>query len=86
MNRLAIWAIVIWTGFMALGIYAAFLGIGGDCVSLSGSALTECQADAFARGSVGLGLLVILWLLVVVPLAVVWRASRPRSTAGGEAH
>jgi hypothetical protein len=76
-HRITTWLIVIWTGFMALGIVAAFLGIGGDCLALAQGEISSCQADAWGRGAVGLGLLLLLWLIVVVPMAIVWRASRP---------
>jgi hypothetical protein len=79
-HRVATWAIVIWSGLMALGIFAAFLGIGGDCVGLTGSELSACQADAWARGGVGLGLLVFLWFVVFAPLAIWWALTRPRGT------
>ena len=75
-NRIVIWAILIWTGAMAVGIIAAFLGIGGDCAGLAGTALSDCRADAWGRGAVGLALLVGLWLVIVVPMAVVWSSTR----------
>jgi hypothetical protein len=84
-HRVATWAIVIWTGFMALAIVGAALGIGGDCIGLTGSELSACQADAVARGGVGLGLLVFLWLLFVAPLALWWSLSRPKASGTGAA-
>jgi hypothetical protein len=80
-HRVATWLIVIWSGLMALGIFWAFLGIGGDCVGLAGSELSACQSDAWARGGVGLGLLVFLWFVVVAPLAIWWSLSRPKASA-----
>ena len=77
-NRLATWAIRIWTALMAIGIVAAFLGIGGDCVGLTGSDLSACQRDAWVRGGVGLTLLALLWFVVFVPMGIVWFVSRPR--------
>jgi hypothetical protein len=78
-NRLAAWGILVWTALMALGIFVAYQGIGGDCAPLTGDALTACRDDAWARGSFGLGLLVVLWLVVVAALGAVWAVSRPRS-------
>jgi len=75
-NRIMTWLIVIWTGVMALGIFGAFIGIGGDCIGLASTALSECRADAWSRGAVGLGLLVLLWLIVLVPMAIVRNATR----------
>lgn len=77
-NRIATWAILIWTAFMAVGILAAFLGIGGDCAGLTGSELSRCQADAWVRGGIGLALLLFLWFVVLVPMGIVWFVSRPR--------
>jgi len=77
-NRIVTGAILIWTALMALGIFAAFRGIGGDCVGLVGSEFSECQADAWVRGGIGLTLLLFLWFVVVVPLAVGWLVSRPK--------
>jgi hypothetical protein len=77
-NRIATLAILIWTGLMALGTFAAFLGIGQDCTGLAGSELSSCQADAWGRGGVGLALLVMLWLIVLIPMAFVWYATRPK--------
>jgi hypothetical protein len=82
-HRVATWTIVIWTGLMALAIFGASLGIGGDCVGLAGSELSTCQADALARGAVGLGLLVFLWFVVFAPLAIWWSLSRPKAGAPG---
>jgi hypothetical protein len=76
-HRITTWLIVIWTGFMALGIVAAFLGIGSDCVAMAEREISSCQADAWGRGATGLGLLVLLWFVILVPIAIVWRASRP---------
>ena len=85
-NRVATWAILIWTGLMALGTFAAFLGIGGDCTGLTGGDLTACQGDAWDRGTIGLMLLVFLWLVVVIPMVFVWYATRPKEDiARGEA-
>jgi hypothetical protein len=75
-HRIATWLIVIWTGFMALGIAAAFLGIGGDCVALAAGEVSSCRTDAWGRGAIGLGLLVILWLIVILPMAILWRGTR----------
>jgi hypothetical protein len=80
-NRIATWAIVIWTGLMAVGTFLAFLGIGRDCNGLAGDALSACQEDAWNRGAVGLMLLVFLWLVVVIPMAFVWFATRPKEDA-----
>ena len=44
-NRIATWAILIWTGLMAVGTFAAFLGIGQDGTGLAGSELS--LADLF---------------------------------------
>jgi hypothetical protein len=79
-HRIATWAILIWTAFMAVGIFLAFLGIGGDCADLTGSELSTCQSDAWGRGVVGLGLLVGLWLVVAVLVGIVWRVTRPKET------
>jgi len=77
-TRKASWAIFIWTGFMALGIAAAALGIGGECRGLTGGEFAACEAAAWVRGNVGLFLLVILWLVGLVPLAFVWSVTRPK--------
>ena len=84
-NRIATWAILIWSGLMAVGTFAAFIGIGQDCTGLSGSELSACQADAWSRGSIGLMLLVMLWLIVVIPLVFLWTVTRPKEniTQGG---
>jgi hypothetical protein len=79
-NRVATWAIAIWTAFMAVGSFAAFLGIGGDCAGLTGSDGSACQADAWIRGGIGLALLVFLWFIVALPLALVWFLTRPNAT------
>jgi hypothetical protein len=63
---------------MAIGILAAAVGIGGDCAGLTGGELSTCQSDAWARGGVGLALLVLLWFVVLLPFAVVWFVSRPK--------
>jgi hypothetical protein len=65
---------------MALAIFGAFTGIGGDCVGLTGSELSACQGDAWGRGAIGLGLLVFLWLIFAAPLAIWWSLSRPKGT------
>ena len=77
-NRVATWLILIWTGLMALGVVAAFLGIGGGCASLTGSELATCQGNAWIRGGIGLMLLFFLWLVVFLPMGVVWLVSRPK--------
>lgn len=59
-NRKATWAILVWTVLMAIGILAAALNIGGDCVGLTGSDLNACEADAWTRGGTGLTLLLLL--------------------------
>ncbi len=77
-TRKATWAIVIWTAFMAVAILAAALGLSNLGVGLAGGQLSACQGDAWARGGIGLMLLVILWLVVVAPLGLIWYASRPK--------
>ena len=77
-TRRTTWAITIWTVFMAVGILAAALGIGGDCAGLTGSELGACQSAAWIRGGIGLTLLFILWLVGLLPLAVLWLVSRPK--------
>jgi hypothetical protein len=73
--RKATWAILIWTVLMAVGILAAALGIGDECVGLSGSDFSACRTDAWTRGGIGLGLLLFLWF---VPVAIFWFVSRPK--------
>jgi hypothetical protein len=77
-TRKATWAILVWTAFMGIGMFAAALGIGGDCVGLTGSELASCQAGAWVRGGIGLALLLFLWFVGFVPLAIVWFVSRPK--------
>ena len=81
MYRLTTWALVIWTVLMALGIFFAALGIGADCTG-TGTVLSQCRADAWGRGVVGLSLLAFLWLVVAAPLWIVRGKSRPKETAG----
>ena len=77
-SRKATWAILAWTVLMAVGILAAALNIGTNCVGLTGSDLSACQADAWIRGGIGLTLLLLLWFVGFVPLVIVWFVSRPR--------
>jgi len=77
-NRIATWAIVVWTALMAIGIFAAFRGIGGDCATLTGNELVACQSDAWIRGGVGISLLLLLWFVVAAPMAIAWFVTRPR--------
>lgn len=77
-KRLSTWAILLWTGFMAVGILAAVAGIGGDCAGLSGNELSSCQSAAWIRGGIGVTLLVLLWFAGFVPLAIVWAMTRPK--------
>jgi hypothetical protein len=77
-TRKATWAILIWTAFMGVGILGAASGIGRDCVGLTGSELSACEADAWIRGGIGIALLLFLWFVVFLPLAIVWFASRPK--------
>lgn len=77
-HRVVTWAILIWTAFMALGMFAAFLGIGDDCAGMTGSALSACQGSAWTRGAIGLGLLLFLWFVIVSPMVIVWLISRPK--------
>lgn len=73
--------LVIWSIGMAVAIFAAFLGIGSDCVGLSGSELNDCQASAWARGGIGLLLLGFLWLIFAAPLFLARYLTRPREPA-----
>jgi hypothetical protein len=77
MHRFATWLLAIWTGLMGIGIFAAFLGIGGDCVG-QGGALATCLSDAWIRGSVGLMLLAFLWFVVAAPLWGLFTHTRPK--------
>ena len=81
-TRKASWAIAIWTAAMAVAILAAATGIGQDCAGLAGAQLSSCQSDAWGRGIIGLGLLVLIWFLVFLPLWGIWRATQPRQSAG----
>jgi hypothetical protein len=77
-NRVSSWAMLLWTAVMAIGIVAAFVGIGGDCRGLAGDAFAQCQADAWIRGGIGLSLLLFLWFVVMLPMAAVWFVTRPK--------
>lgn len=67
--RKSTWAIAIWTIVMALWIGS---GVGAT----AGSA---AQSSAYAAGAtIGVTILFVLWLLVLVPLALIWFASRPK--------
>ena len=80
-TRKASWAIAIWTVAMGVALLAAASGIGQDCGGLAGGELSSCQADAWGRGFIGLGLLGFLWFLGFVPLWMIWRASAPEGKA-----
>ena len=56
-TRKASWAIAIWTVAMGVALLAAASGIGQDCGGLAGGELSSCQASAWGRGIIGLGLL-----------------------------
>jgi hypothetical protein len=78
MHRFATWLLVVWTGLMGLGILAALMGIGADCVAPGGGELGSCLSDAWIRGSVGLMLLVFLWFVVAVPMWALFTHTRPK--------
>lgn len=75
-HRVVSWVLLIWTVLMGLGIFAAYLGIGGGCAGLAGSTFDACRSDALARGFVGLLLLGLLWLVVAAPFAYIWLRGR----------
>ena len=77
-HRIATWVFLIWTVLMAVGIVLAFSGIGGDCAGLTGAELSDCQSDAWGRGTIGLGLLGLLWLIGAAPVGIVWWVTRPK--------
>ncbi|HEX5013886.1 MAG TPA: hypothetical protein VFV72_06955 [Candidatus Limnocylindrales bacterium] len=77
-NRIITGVIAVWTVGMAIGIVAAGLGIGRDCAGLNGGELNACLADAWTRGGIGLAILFVLWLVVFLPMAIIWSISRPR--------
>ena len=78
-NRGVYWALIVWTVFMAMGILAAYSGIGRDCTGLVGAAFDTCRSDARGRGAIGLSLLAGLWFVVAAPLWMLYNRSRRRS-------
>ena len=68
--RKTTWVITIWTALMVLWI--------GSGISATADGASQSQAYA-AGATIGVTLLFLMWLLVLVPLALVWFATRPKN-------
>ncbi len=74
------WAILIWTALFIAWAAAGTSAVGNNCVGLSGTALSNCQAATAVGGGIGLALIFMLWFIGFVVLAIIWFMSRPKST------
>lgn len=67
--RKSTWAVFIWTAIM-------FLWIASGVSATADKAVTS---DAYAAGvGIGVTFLLLIWFIVLVPLAIVWFATRPK--------
>jgi hypothetical protein len=66
--RKTTWAIVIWTALMVLWIGSGIAAVAPQTTTTAGA----------AGATIGVTILVLLWFLVVVPLAIIWFATRPK--------
>lgn len=76
--RKATWALVIWTGLMALWAVAGVSAVGDNCAGRTGSALEACQAGTAIGGGIGLTLIAMVWFIGFIVLALIWLMSRPQ--------
>jgi len=67
------WAIAVWTGLIALWAISALVSVSGI------EATSEAAQTGVAVGTtIGLTFVAIVWLLGLVPLALLWFGTRPR--------
>jgi hypothetical protein len=76
--RKATWALVIWTGLMALWIISGIAGVSNNCAGLSGDDLELCQAGTAIGGGIGITFIFFIWFLGFVILGIIWLMSRPK--------
>jgi len=64
------WAIVIWTGLCFLWVFAGLS---------EASKVTGAGTTAYAAGvTIGVTFIIFVWFLVLIPLALIWFATRPK--------
>lgn len=67
--RKSTWAIVIWTALCAIWLFSGMAAVGDDVAN----------SDAAAVGAtIGVTFIIFFWFLLLVPLAIVWFATRPK--------
>lgn len=67
--RKSTWAIAIWTAL-------CLLWVGGGIAAVAPTAAGSAAAAAGA--TIGVTVIMFIWFLVLLPLAIVWFASRPK--------
>ncbi len=80
--RKATWALAIWNVVMILGLATAIGGMGDlSCVGESGAALAVCEAGTNIGRILGLGFVLIAWLIGSIAFGLVWVITRPNHQA-----
>lgn len=67
--RKTTWAIVIWTALCALWLFTGMAAVAEDAAVSDAAALGATFGSAF---------ILFFWLLLVIPLSVLWFATRPK--------
>ena len=80
--RKAPWALAIWSVLMTLWLATSAGGLGDlRCVGESGAALAVCEAGVNIGRTLGLGFVLIVWLIGAIAFGLVWVISRPNHQA-----
>ena len=76
------WVLVLWTVLMAVWIgvgSSQASGVPEDCKDNTYLSVETCNEAADAGTAIGVGLLVVFWMLGFFVLALIWLMSRPRT-------
>lgn len=77
--RKTTWAITIWTGLMGLWAISGLAAAGEVASECAAETYTEaCEAGTALGGMIGISFLVFIWLAVLIPLSILWFATRNR--------
>lgn len=72
------WVIVVINVLFLVWIIAGVAGTSDSCGGMSGEELEVCEAATAIGASIGVGIIMFLWVLADVILGILWLVTRPK--------
>lgn len=78
--RFMTWVVLVFNILMLVWVIAGVAGVSDNCSGLTGSELDACQAGTAIGASIGISMVIGLWVAGDVILGIIWLVTNRKKT------